>query len=264
MNVDYKKTILRTALFTVLCLFVLSVVIWLVMFFVFPKTLGDFCYSLGAENMAANLYYKDYTKTNDIASVYKSLNIEIKLKDNDKIIKYFVEFTEDDEYSDFLEKYKSHIEKLNIGVLEKSSMLNEENYLTNQYISALISTEQTNKAFNLALSLFKDYKDFSFTDQGVYAFDQFLTTENFNRIPEGYDKTVKQSMQEYFVNCVNLFNENLIVNDNLSKAYLISLGNRIIEVGHNVNTLCDSNEQTQVETNLNTMLDINEKIKGLL
>lgn len=264
MIIDYKKTILRTGLFTLLCLFLLSVIVWLVMFFVFPKTLGDFCYNLGIENMSANLYYKDYVKSGDITSIYKSLNIEIKNQDNNKIIKYYEVFTQDDEYLEFMNQYKSRNEELNIGVLEKSSILNEQNYLTNQYISALIATNQDNQAFNLALSLFKDYNNFTLTDQGVYAFNQFLSTQNFDRMPDGYSKTIIQSMQEYFDNSIEMFNENIDTNDNLTKAYLISLGNRIIVVGHNINSIYANNNDVQKETNSNKMIDINEKIKGLL
>ena len=265
MNIDYKKTILRTSLWTLLILFVLSVMLWLVMFFIFPKTLGDFCYSLGAENMAANLYYKDYERTNDIISVYKSLNIEIKLRDNDKIIKYYVEFTEDEEYSEFIELYKVRNEQLNIGILEKSTMLNEDNYLSNHYISALISTGQTNKAFNLAIGLFKNYNEFTLTEQGVYAFKHFIESQDFDRVPEGYSKSLKLSIQEYFENCVNLFNTKIDTTDVIEKAYLMALGNRIIEVGQNINTLHLTSEDTlQVESNTMLMTEINTKIKGLL
>lgn len=264
MNINYKKTILRTGLFTLLCLFVLSVGVWLVMFFIFPKTLGDFCYDLGIENMSANLYYRDYSRSGDIGSIYKSLNIEIKNKDNDKIIKYYIEFTQDDEYLEFMNQYKSRNENLNIGILEKSLILNEHNYLTNQYISALIASDQDNKAFNIALNLFKEYNNFTLTDQGVYAFNQFLTTQNFDRMPDGYTKTIKESIQEYLDNCVDIFNQNISTSDNLTKSYLIALGNRIIVVGHNINTIYGENNDVQKEINSSTLLDINEKIKGLL
>lgn len=263
MNVDYKKTIIRTILWTLLILFLLTVSLWLVMFFFFPKTLGDFCYALGVENMSANLYHKDYEKSGDINSLYKSLNIEIKSKDHDKIIKYYLEFTEDDEYDQFIESYRKYNEDLNVGILEKSSLLNEENYLTNHYIAALIATDQDNKAFNLALDLFKGYHQFTLKDQGVYAFNKFIGTQDFSRCPAGYSDTILGTMQDYFNDSVSIFNANINTNDTIEKAYLLALGNRIIEVGQNLNTLYVDDDAIE-ESNSTKMLDINEKIKGLI
>ena len=264
MRIDYKKLILKTTLWTLLALFLLTVSIWLMMFFLFPRTLGDFCYSLGIDNMSANLYYKDYEKSCNIDSLYKSLNIEIKCKDHDKVIKYFNEFIEDDEYSEYMNAYRSHNEQLRIGVLEKSLLLNEENYLYNQYVTALINISEENQAFNLALELFKHYDDFTLVNQGVYAFNKFINTQDFNRIPSGYNQSILACMQDYFDDSVELFDNNRDTEDVLQKAYLLALGNRIIEVGQNLNKLYDDDMSTQIQTNNQQMLDINEKIKGLL
>lgn len=264
MNIDYKKIILRTTLWTLLVLFLLSVCLWLMMFFLFPRTLGDFCYSLGFDNMSANLYHKDYEKSGNIDSLYTALNIEIKCKDNDKVIKYFIEFTEDDEYQEYMNSYRIYNENLNIGLLEKSSLLNEENYLYNQYIAALINSSQENQAFNLALELFKNYENFTLTNQGVYAFNKFIITQDFNRVPAGYDQSILSSMQEYFNNSIRIFNNNVDTKDSLEKAYLLSLGNRIIEVGQNLNKLYNNDTNTMVQDNNQKMLDVNQKIKGLL
>jgi len=263
MNINYKRTILSTTLWTLLSLVLATLVLFLFMFFIFPKSLGNFCYSIGLEGMSANLYYKDYEKSNDIYCLYKSLNIEIKYKNNDKIIKYYVEFTEDDEYTNFLSSYKTRNEKLDIGILEKSTMLNEENYLANKYISSLLATEQNSKAFNLAINYFANYKDFTFTNQGVYLFSHFIEDEDFSRVPAGYSQTILQSMQEYFNSCVDLFNSKINTESDLEKAYLISLGNRIIEVGGDINALYKG-EGISTEENSLKMTNVNESIKGLL
>lgn len=263
MNINYKSTILKTILWTLLVLFLITVALWLTMFFLFPRTLGDFCYSLGIDNMSANLYYKEYEKSGEVASLYKALNIEIKCKDNEKIIKYYVEFTEHDNYTDFMSSYKSYNEKLNVGILEKSSLLNEENYLANQYIIALINSGKIDEAFSIALDYFKDYKSFTLKNQGIYVFNRFLTSQDFDRCPAGYTDTIINSMQDYFDDCCQLFNYNINSSDNLEKAYLLALGNRIIEVGQNINQLYVDSDLKE-ELNSNAMLDINEKIKGLI
>ena len=264
MNVDYKRTILFTTLWTLLGLFLLSVILWLTMFFFFPRTLGDFCYSLGLENMSANLYYKEYEKSGDISILHKSLNIEIKSKDYDKVIEYYEKFVDDDEYLEFMSAYKEHNEDLNIGMLEKSAMLNEENYLVNHYLTALIANGQTDEAFDIALLKFKDYKSFDLIDQGVYSFGMFLDSQDFDRMPDGYVLTIESSMQDYFNQAVVTFNENIETKNALEKSYLIALGNRIIEVGADLKVLYGENNQVLTEVNELTMKSINEKIKGLL
>ena len=246
-------------------MFLATVILWFVMFWCFPKTLGNFCYSIGVENMSANLYYKDYSRSGDIVSVYKALNIEIKCKDYDKIVLYYEDFVSDDEYSEFMQSMKAHNEQLNIGILEKSTLLNEENFLSKQYVSALIALEKTNEAFDICLDKFKNYNEFSFKEQGEYLFGMFVDSEDFNRMPAGYSKTIIDSIQEYFDNCVVIFANNEHLNSSVDKAYLMTLGNRIIEVGQNINKFYkSSNNHELINLNNQKMLDINEKIKGLL
>ena len=70
-------------------------------------------------------------------------------------------------------------------------------------------------------------------------------------------------MKEYFELSVNLFNENKDTSDNLEKAYLISLGNRVIQVGQNINAIC-SDDESLIASNNQKMQDINDCIKGIL
>ena len=262
--INYKKTILTTSLWTLLGLIIASGLILMFMIFVFPRNLANFCYSLGMQGSAANLYYSDYQKSNDINCIYKSLNIEISCANYDKIIKYYKEFVADDEYAEFLDSYKKYNEGLNIGVLEKSTLLNEENYLANKYISALIATDQNSQAWNLALDYFADYKQFTLANQGVYALSKFVGNISFDRTPQGYDDNLINCMQEYFDMSVQLF---LAQSEpsTLEKSYLISLGNRIIQVGQDINTIYTSEDKQQLELeNSAKMLEVNNVIKGLI
>ena len=73
-------------------------------------------------------------------------------------------------------------------------------------------------------------------------------------------------LQKYFDNIVEEFRDNKNTTDNLSRAYLIALGNRIINVGQDINILYgdNSNYSSIKNVNVNTMIEVNEVIKGLL
>lgn len=266
MKVDYKKIILTTTLWTLTAIILLSAIFVCIMVFAFPKNLGDFFYSLGSNNLASSLYMKVYEKDNDIYYCYKSLNLMIKEDNSKKIVSIYETFVKDEDYENFMSELKKRNEQLNIGLLEKSSILNEDDYLKNRYIRALIKTKDEQKAYASAIEAFANYKNFTFQNQGVYALSYFLNMEGFNSFdiePANYDKTLIESMQEYFEFSINLFSENKETNDKLEKAYLISLGNRIIQVGQNINVIC-SDDETLVARNNQKMQDVNDCIKGIL
>ena len=266
MKVDYKKIILSTTLWTLTAIIVLSAIFVCIMIFAFPKNLGDFFYSLGSNNLASGLYMRVYEKDNDIYYCYKSLNLVIKQDNSKKIVSIYETFTKDEDYEHFMSELKKRNEQLDIGVLEKSSILNEDDYLKNRYIRALIKTKDEQKAYAIAIESFENYKDSTFHNQGVYALNYFLDMEGFNNFdvePANYDKTLIESMKEYFELSVNLFNENKDTSDNLEKAYLISLGNRVIQVGQNINEIC-SDDASLIASNNQKMQDINDCIKGIL
>lgn len=269
MSVNYKKIILSTILFTICTLLVASALICMFMYFVFTKDLADFFYSMGSENIAANLYHRVYEKTDDIYFCYKSLNIEIKLEDNKNIIKYYQEFKNDDEYENFMNNLKKNNERIFVGVLEKSTLLNEVDYLENKYISALKNTNNYDQAFNLAIDNFAGYETFDFENQGVYALYQFVSSNGtdltkFNEKYDAYNITLIEAMQDYFNDSTELFNSKTASTD-LEKSYLLALGNRIITVGQNINTIYQANNNTDlINSNLVIMININDVIKGLV
>lgn len=263
---NYKKLILTTVLWTITALILILAMIIFIMIFVFPKNLGDFFYTLGSNKLASSMYMRAYNKNGDIYYCYKALNIEITIGNNSRIIKLYETFENDEDYSDFISQLKERNEKLDIGILEKSSLLNENDYLKNRYIKALIGNGDTQKAYTLSLNEFKSYKTFSFKNQGVYAFHHFLNIQGFNDFeisPAGYDGKLIDCIKDYFQSSINLFDENKANTSNLDKSYLIALGNRILQVGQNINTICKEESETIQSNNLK-MSEINDFIKGLL
>lgn len=266
MNVDYKKIILKTVLWTLTSLIVVSAIFVCIMIFAFPKNMGDFAYSLGLNNLASNMYQKTYEKEKNIYYCYKSLNIEIKNGNNKKIVTIYEKFTNDDDYSNFMTELKKHNEQIKSGILEKSTLLSEENYLVNSYVKALINLGDEQKAYSVALDKFKDYSEYTFKNQGVYALQYFAKLQgfdNFDLIQADFDDTLINSIKDYFQKSLEIFEENKTLLESLDKAYLISLGNRIIVVGQNIKEIC--NEDLELIENINQKLEsVNNTIKEIL
>ena len=266
MKVNYKKIIWSTILFTLSALIVVAMIISMLMYFVFTKDFADFFYSMGSENIAANLYHKVYEKTDDIFYCYKSLNIEIKQEDNKNIIKYYKEFLSDDEYNSFMNSIIKNNESMFVGVLEKSTILNENNYLENQYIKALINTGEDSQALDRAIENFKTFESFNFKEQGVYSFNLFISdTSNFdifNSTYTGYSDTLINSMQAYFDASNEIYLTNKDTTDKLEKSYFLALGNRLILVGQNINTIYSklNINSDKIDANMNAMQTINDII----
>ena len=128
MPENYRKTVWTTIFYTLLILIVVFALFVMLMFFVFTKNLADFMYSVGFDNMASCLYYRVYEKTDNVMYCYKALNIKISIEDHNCVVKYYDAFVIDEEYSEFMELLKENNENLNVGILEKSTLLNDRNY----------------------------------------------------------------------------------------------------------------------------------------
>lgn len=266
---SYKKTILTTILYTFLSLLVVLGVVAVLMFFVFTSATADFMYNIGCEKVASNLYSKSYDKTGDIKYCYKALNLKITLNESSDVVELYEKFINDNEYADFMQNIKTNSEKINVGVLERSSLLNEENYLTTRYVRALIKIGEGDKAWGVATNEFAEYEGWSLTEQGVYALGEFVSENNvqkFNTLYVGFDETLIVEMQTCFDSLINIFNNNKDTTNDLNKAYLVALGNRIINIGQNINNLYgdESGVADNKTNNLNTMIEINDVIKGLI
>ena len=265
---NYKRTILMTTLYTMLVLIGITIIASLLMFFVFTKTTADLMYNIGSDKIASKLYYKTYEKTGDIEYCYKALNISISQGYNEKIVGYYEVLIVDDEYADFINSLRSHNEKLDIGLLEKSSLLNEENFLINKYVKALIELGKEGDALVIAVDNFVSYNQWTFKNQGVYALSGFVANNShiFDDNYDGLDGELIEEMQEYFNNTYEIFVANKNEDSSIDKAYLLALGNRIINVGQDINALYgnDASVSALKESNVIIMIEVNQIIKGLI
>lgn len=265
---DVRKSIVKTVWLTILTMILFTIIAGAVFVFVFTRQCADFMYDIGCNNIASRLYYKIYVANGEIMDCYKALNIKISLGENDKIIEYYEDFIADEEYEDFMSAGIQNSEELDVGVLEKSAVLNDRNYLVGNYVKALISTEKVDKAKEIALAEFKIYDTFTFKKQGVYVLGQFVSSDSefFSIQHSGFDKILLEEMQEYFNNMVNMFDNFKNVESNTDRAYLVSLGNRLIKVGQDINCIYASlnTEEEVVSSNVSKMLMVNNIIKGII
>jgi hypothetical protein len=253
------KVILRSALLTLIVIIVLFVVGYFVMLFCFTESLADFFYSLGCENLSASLYHRVYEKTDDINFIYKSLSIEIKQNDNGNIIKYYEQFSNDDEYHEFINKLEKYNEELNLNLLEKSLCLDELNTINGSYVKALWCIDEKEKAINFAMSEFENMGELSLTNVGGYSLG--VIVENLeNKVLN--ENNITSSLQIYFDNLAELF-ESVTPANNLEKSYLIRLGNRCMSAGIDVNNLYEDNTE-KITENQTVMNNINSKIMELV
>ena len=266
MNINYKKLILSTIAITLSALIVVSVVFFSLSYFVFTKWFADVCYNSGSDKLAGTLYYRVYEKNDDIFYCYKGLNLKIKVGDDKNIVKYYKEFASDNEYAEFMAYLNDTNNNLNGTIIEKSMLLNEDNYLKKAFVSALINTDRDIEAFEYAIEYFSDYKSFDFYNQGAYVLSQFInSSEKFNIIYDKYSIKLIDAMQDYFENSYQLFMDNKDVQGELDKAYLLSLGNRIKQVGEDLKVIYTGLEITDYTTiNYEKLNEVNTLLKGVL
>lgn len=266
---NYKRIILTTGGLTLLALLVAGLIMFLLLFFVFTKDLAEFCYHLGNYGMAGNLYSRMYKEDGGINNCYLALTMDIKTDDYDGIVKNYELFIEDSDYTEFMNKITYSNQIVSGGVLERSALVNEYQYLEDKYILALIQTRQKAKAFDRAVEMFSGYENFTLQVQGYYSLNRFVNQDNYTRFDDeyvGYESSLIDSMQEYFDSAILTFNAAKDSTDIQTKAYAVALGNRLILVGQNINTIylnLDYNE-VAIQGNLDNMTMINDTIKGLI
>lgn len=263
-----SKSIFFTVLCTLSVLIVLLGGVILVMTFVFPGKFGDFLYGMGCNGWAQSLYIREYEKSDDIKYCYKAFSLSVSLDDNEKVVSCYELMIKDDQYAELLNTSRHNAEKLNVGILEKSSMLCEEDYLVNNYVNALVDIGRVEDGWNVAIEYFESCVCSDIYDCGVYALSWFVGVKDYGDfcVDNGNGDTVVGLMQEYFDSAYAVFDENINVENNVDKAYVVVLGNRIINVGKDINKINNSLgvNSDNVASNLAIMSTINDTIKEII
>ena len=209
----------------------LAVGIFLLCAFVFPYKLARDMYDLGFNTYAVKLYDRAYEKDkSNIDALYMALNISIKLEDNLKIEEYYEEFSSNENYYTFIEAIDKSNYKKDTGVLIKSTLLSEDNYLKNRYINALINLGKIEEAVhNTTNSLINDP---TVTNIGNYYYANFMKdTLKKENLQFFIDDAILDLMEEYLLKLNTDFKDTFAL-DKLPER--VCAGNRIITVGYNI------------------------------
>jgi len=265
-NKKYKKNYTPLLISSIVVTFVvICVVVWFMLASLAPAKMANFVYGLNWDSYALTLYEKDYKENNDINSLYMALNISIKNENDDKVIELFDKFYNNPEYYNFVAYIDEENSKLDVESQLKATMLDEDNYLKNRYIQSLINREEDKKAWDFAmaegLNMTPIYNDF-----GNYLFANFCKSgvvdrfyNNFRVIGESGDMLVID-MYNYMLSVNNLFLDNFQNQQN--QTYAWAMGNRVLQVGANVLTLCEKIGIEDVVDETQTIMDnVSQKFK---
>lgn len=269
-----KKNYNKSKMWIVIVCVILAIVLtfgatWLIFAFAYPNKLAGFVYNRGWDSYALKLYDRDYKKNNNLNSLYMGLNIDIKHNHNAEVITKFEEFYKNTQYADFITAVDSENMKTNESPVVKASLINEDNYLKNKYIKALIMLNEGDKAFRFAMQ-----DGFNLTptidNLGNYLYGEFCKKEvvdvfsdNFNAVLSyADDKPIVMVVEEYFDALNTEFLNNF---QSADKTYVWACGNRMLAVGENLLSLYTKGIGTQDNAHIKEVMDnINNKFKVLV
>ncbi len=265
-NYNKKHSGFWSVVITLSVIMVLAVAVVITLIFAFPKTMGDFCYSMGFNEYACKLYNKDYEKGGDINSLYSSLNCAIKGKNDTLIISQFEKFYKNEEYYDFVGFIDNQNSKIQDTSLIKASLLNEDNYLKNNYVLALINKGQVQDAFNFALADGVK-QEITYSNFGNYLFGNFVNEtkgfiqSKFFDVLDGQTQPLKDELLNYFNSLYNEFKKQYT---EVEEMYIIALGNRISYVGESINLMLKKVGQPVDENIITIVTEVNDNLADKL
>ena len=247
-NYSKPKTWL-VILITTLCVIAVIGITWLIMAFASPYTLGNMAYKAGFDRYAHTLYMRDYKKSGNVNSLYKSLNLSIKLNSFGNIIVEYEDFESKSNYSEMIEKINNDNMNLNLDNLTKSTLVSEDEYLKNCYVFALIGTGKWEDAMQIAFDNLDGCTP-TLDNLGNYLYGNLV--KNMGDKSAQFSGTTHDLIANYLTNLETVLDNNFDVNKEV-KCY--ALCNKIIKVGANLisinNALDLSSENASVQTIIN-------------
>ncbi len=261
-----KKSGAKAVIITLIVIFLLVAGGLVTLIFGFPKTMGDICYSMGFNSFASKLYNTSYEKDKDINMLYFSLNCAIKAQNYGLIIKQFEKLHNTSDYSNFIAFIDEENEKIDDYPLIKAAMLNEDNYLKNQYIIALIAKEKVDDAFAFALADGLEI-NVSYNNLGNFLYGNFLgqseefLQRNFFTQLDGRDNSLDVEITAYFN---RIYTEFRAQYNSVADEYVIAMGNRLVYVGETLKGMCNKVGVEFSEELTNIMIEVNANIADKL
>lgn len=167
---NVNKTVKVTALFSLVGIFIVSILTILSLTLFYPVSLARFASSHGLNEIAIFYYELSYNKTQDINDLYNLLSKTIFVKDYEKVVTNFELLYENgsDSYYAFID----YMNEYNLDRIDNNkymtSIVNEDARLKEKYVQALYRLGQKEKAFLFAI---EDLER-----------EEFLSINDFNKL----------------------------------------------------------------------------------
>ncbi|MBP5651734.1 MAG: hypothetical protein J6X00_03620 [Clostridia bacterium] len=215
-------------LITVGVLVLLMGLIWLIMAFANPVSVGKFAYKMGWNGYAHTLYMRDYKKSNSINSLYTANNISIKLGNSSDVISEFEILSTHANYTQLIANINENNLNLHIDNFTKSSLINEDEYLKNHYVLALVRVNRLSDAFEYASDDFAGVTP-SANKLGNYLFGNIVDNLNSNQL-ENFNAVIFEDIKAYFNHLEDILNNFDIDNE----VNMFALCSKMMKVGENI------------------------------
>lgn len=236
-SMNYKKLIFNWCLITICGLLIITILTFSALCLFSPLSMARFCSNLGFEKLETNFYLKDYNKNGNINSLYKVVINSYNLKNYEYVETYFEVLEKNERYDEFIDYVNNQNLKVEATNLNKSALLNEDNYLKNRYVLALINNGKMEKAYDYAFKNFENYANYTLTNGGTYLFYDLIKTNNEVVNQKAVETDLYVKLNDYMDLCIANFNngfENFIEEDSI---YLLALNTRIKQVYNSIHTL---------------------------
>ncbi len=232
-----KKLIVNTVAITLSFLIVATIAFLVVFYSFFPIRAADFSYELGMYGTASQLYYRDYQKSGNIKSLHNSLVLASSSNDYAKVEVLFEELSSNEIYGTFISQLNKQNYNLQINSVIKSTIINEDNYLKQIYVDALIKQQKFEKACKFTISNFSS--SVTLTHQKAYMLSPFfsLKVADLNVFFAKFigEKNLFQYLVDYYYIIYDVFYTAVTPQVNMTQLpYLLSLGNRISLVANHI------------------------------
>ncbi len=233
-----SKTILTTAVATFVALVLLFGGSFFMLAMFMPRAVADFTYNLGLKEISLHYYEKAYLHSTQTDDLYNALSVAIMVNNHDKVVTFYEELEASEDYYELMNELDEETNNASLSIIAKSALLNEDNYLKNRYVFALLQTNQTPKAMDYSVEHFTR-ENLTMTTLGSYTFSQFnnnpsLLSDALQEETYG-NLTLLQANENYVVELFTMFetNYNLVGTFTaLQKSQLMYLGNRTISVAN--------------------------------
>lgn len=214
----------------------------------FPKTIANLALDLGYNKMAVYYLEKNYSNTNDINDLYTLINQSYLSNEYLVYIKYYEILEENEKYYEFMTFINDRNAATTTNKIVLSALINEDNYLKNNYVNALLKTNNLQKALNYGLQHF-DYENYTLDNLGIYAFGNILTNYFINNVElkpffeQEYNETglsLIDSIYDYFNQSFLTFETNKHTTDSFRQVQLLALATRINKLAQNLQVVHDN------------------------